>query len=261
MKKTALLLLSALGLLMVISAACAPATTGPDILFQTSPFVALQQGDFDGAYKCGDLKQHGDYGLGTVDNLNGEMIMVDGIVYQIKIDGIAYIVDDSAETPFAAVTFFQNDKTVNIAEADSSAQLQQLLDANLSTDNTFYAIRIEGNFDYIKTRSVPAQSKPYPTLVDAVQDQAVFEFENVKGTIFGLRCPPYIGVLNVPGYHFHFLTADKKAGGHLLDCRMHDVSAEIDETNAYYIAVPTTEDFIEMNFAEQSNPELDKIEK
>lgn len=260
MKKTILLFALMLGLLTVINTAC---STGDnqDILFQTSPFIALQEGDYDGAYKCGDLKQHGDYGLGTVDNLDGEMIMVEGTIYQIKTDGIAYDVSDSEETPWATVTFFQPDKTVQIDSADSYTHLQQQLDASLPTDNTFYAVRIEGTFDYIKARSVPAQSEPYPTLVEAVEDQAIFQFENVEGTIFGLRCPPYIGSLNVPGYHFHFITADRKSGGHLLDCRMHDVIAEIDETNSYQLAVPMTEDFIDMNLSEQDAAEIDKIEK
>ena len=260
MKKTILLLVLICSLLPVTGAACS-AGDNQDILFQTSPIIALQQGDYDGAYKCGDLKQHGDYGLGTFDDLYGEMIMVEGNVYQIKIDGIAYEVGDSRETPFAAVTFFQPENTVNIGSADSFAHLQQQLDASLPTENTFYAIRIEGTFDYIKARSVPRQSKPYPSLTEAVEKQAVFEFNNVQGTIFGFRCPPYIGSLNVPGYHFHFITDDRTAGGHILDCRVSSVAAEIDETGKYQLVVPFTGDFINMEFTAQKNEALDKIEK
>lgn len=260
MKKTILLFVLICSLLPVIGVACSAGNT-QDILFQTSPIIALQQGDYDGNYKCGDLKRHGDYGLGTFDDLDGEMIMVEGNVYQIKIDGVAYEVGNSQETPFAAVTFFHPENTVNIGSVDSFAHLQQQLDASLPTENTFYAIRIEGTFDYIKARSVPKQSKPYPGLVEAVEKQAIFEFNNTPGTIFGFRCPPYIGSLNVPGYHFHYITSDRKAGGHILDCRVSNVVAEIDETGEYQLVVPVTGDFINMEFAAQQNTSLDKVEK
>lgn len=260
MKKLILYLIIACSLLSVIAAGCT-ASGDQDILFQTSPFIALQQGDYDGVYKCSDLKKHGDYGLGTFDDLDGEMIMVEGEIYQVKTDGIAYLMNDNEETPFAAVTFFHGDKTINMENIESSAQLQQAIDQKLVTENTFYAIRIEGTFDYIKARSVPEQYKPYPSLVDAVQEQTIFEFKDIEGTIIGLRCPPYIGALNVAGYHFHFITADRKAGGHLLDCRMHNAVAEIDETNEYQLLIPVTEDFIDMNLTQQNSADIDKIEK
>jgi acetolactate decarboxylase len=187
--------------------------------------------------------------------------MVEGTIYHIKIDGIAYPVNDSVETPWATVTFFEPDKTVQIDSADSYTHLQQQLEASLPTDNTFYAVRIEGTFDYIKARTVPAQSKPYPTLVEAVEHQAIFEFNNVSGTLFGFRCPPYISPINVPGYHFHFITADRKDGGHLLDCRMHNMKAEIDETNSFKLIVPMNEEFIDMNLSEHDASEVEKIEK
>jgi acetolactate decarboxylase len=260
MKKAILTLALMFCLLIVIGTACS-ADDNQDIIFQTSPIIALQQGDFDGAYKCGDLKQHGDYGLGTFDHLDGEMIMVEDKIYQIKIDGVAYEVSDSEETPFAVVTFFQPEKTTHIDNADSYAHLQQQLDASLPTENTFYAIKIEGTFDYIKVRSVPKQSKPYPTLEEAAAKQAVFELYNVQGTIFGFRSPPYIGSLNVPGYHFHLITADRTAGGHILDCRVSNIIAEIDETGDYQLVIPTTGDFTSMEFATPENPSLDKVEK
>jgi acetolactate decarboxylase len=260
MKKAILILVLMLCLVIIIGTACAT-VNARDVIYQAAPFIALQEGDFDGDYKCGDLKQYGDYGLGTIDNLDGEMVMVEGNIYHMRIDGIAYPVNDSVETPWATVTFFEPDKTIQIDSADSYSHFQQLLDASLPTENTFYAVRIEGTFDYIKARTVPAQSEPYPTLVEAVEDQAVFEFNNTPGTLFGFRCPPYIGPVNVPGYHFHFITADRKAGGHLLDCRMHDMTAEIDETNSFQLIVPTNQEFMDINLSEQDSEEVEKIEK
>jgi acetolactate decarboxylase len=105
-------------------------------------------------------------------------------------------------------------------KAEDYGQLEQYLDKLLPTENIFYAIKIEGTFKYIKTRSVPKQNKPYPPLVEVVKNQPTFEFHNVKGTIVGFRCPSYVEGINVPGYHLHFITGDKKAGGHLLECHL-----------------------------------------
>ena len=81
----------------------------------------------------------------------------------------------------------------------------------------FYAVMIQGEFSYVKTRSVPAQEKPYPPLAEVTKNQPTFEFTDVTGTMVGFRCPPYVTGINVPGYHLHFLTDDRTAGGHLLE--------------------------------------------
>ncbi len=90
------------------------------------------------------------------------------------------------------------------------------------------AIRIDGHFKSVKVRSVPRQEKPYQGLEDAVKHQTEFQLKNVSGTLVGFRFPHYMDGVNVPGYHFHFITADKKAGGHALDCCATGVgSAEV----------------------------------
>jgi acetolactate decarboxylase len=101
------------------------------------------------------------------------------------------------------------------------------MDSRLNTTNTFYAIRIDDTFDYVKTRGVPIQSKPYPTLVEAVEDQKIFEFHNITETIVGFRCPVYINGVNVPGYHMHFPTSNRSTGGHLLDLELNNAISRL----------------------------------
>lgn len=93
-----------------------------DVLFQTSTINALSEGVYDGEITYGELKKHGDVGIGTFNDLDGEMIELDGNFYQIKADGIVYLVDDSMRTPFAVVTFFEPDKTLLL---DKSMDYQQ----------------------------------------------------------------------------------------------------------------------------------------
>ena len=152
-------------------------------------------------------------GIGTFNGLDGEMIGLDGAFYQIKADGIAYLVDGSMRTPFAVVTFFESDQMVWLDKASDYKELEKYLDDLLPTPNIFYALKIEGIFEYIRTRSVPRQNKPYAPLVEVIKNQPIFEFHQVKGTMVGFCYPGYAKGINVPGYHLHFITEDRKEGG------------------------------------------------
>jgi len=232
-----------------------------DVLFQASTVNALLEGVYDGEMTYEQLKRYGDFGLGTFNGLDGEMIGLEGKFYQIKADGIAYLVDGSMRTPFAVVTYFEPDKTVLLDKSVDYKELQQYLDNLLPTKNIFYALRIEGVFPYIKTRSIPKQNKPYPPLVEVVKNQPIFEFHNVKGTIAGFRCPIYIKGINVPGYHLHFITKDKKAGGHLLECQLQNVRIEIDYTSEFYMVLPENAEFYKADLEKEKHQELEKVEK
>ena len=218
-----------------------------DVLFQTSTINALSVGVYDGEITYGELKKHGDVGIGTFNNLDGEMIELDGNFYQIKADGIVYPVDDSMRTPFAVVTFFEPDKTLLLDESMDYQQLEQYLNNSLPTKNIFYAIKIEGVFEYIKTRSVPKQNKPYHPLSEVVKNQSTFEFYDVKGTIVGFWCPEYVEGINLPGYHFHFITQDRRAGGHLLECQLQNAIIGIDYTSRFYMALPESSEFFKVD--------------
>lgn len=234
---------------------------GNDVLFQTSTINALLKSVFDGEMTFGELKQHGGFGLGTFNSLDGEMIALDNKFYQIKADGNVYGVDDSQITPFAVVTFFDVDKSISPTSLLSYEQLQIYIDESLPTNNIYYAIKITGTFKYIKARSVPKQSKPYPAIMKIIKTQPIFEFNDVKGTMVGFRLPGYINGINVPGYHFHFITDDKKAGGHVLGCQLKDVKIEIDYTNDLNISLPNVKDFYGADLSKKGTVDINKVEK
>lgn len=260
MLKTSRYILAGMFLAMVASG-CSHVRETNDVLFQTSTINALLAGVYDGEVTYQELGQHGDFGIGTFNALDGEMIALDGKFHQIKADGVAYPVDGSIKTPFAVVTSFEPDRTVLLDKAVDYEQLEQYLDSLLPGKSIFYAIRITGTFEYIKTRSVPGQKRPYPKLVEVVKNQPIFEFSNVEGDMVGFRCPAYVEGINVPGYHIHFITKDRKAGGHLLACRMKDVKIEIDYTSEFYMVLPETGEFHEVDLGEDKQAELEKVEK
>jgi len=194
---------------------------------------ALQAGIYDGEMTIGDLKRHGDFGLGTFNALDGALVVVEGQVYQIKDDGLAHPAGDSLQTPFAAVTFFEPDQRFTLNESLDCSQLQERLDDLLPTVNAPYAIKVSGTFASLKVRAPHRESQPYPVLAEALADQAVFESENAKGDMVGFRLPDYMSGLNAAGYHFHFISQDRQAGGHVLDCQTDDLTIAIDAINQF----------------------------
>jgi acetolactate decarboxylase len=217
---------------------CSHSPENRDILFQASTMNALLEGNYDGDMTYKELKQHGDFGIGTFNALDGEMIALEGEFYQIKADGVAYPVSDSVESPFAAVTFFETDKSASLNQAMNYTQLEQYLDSLLPRKDIFYAIKIEGTFQYMEARSVPPQDKPYPPLAEAIKNQTIFKFQEVEGTMVGFWCPDYAAGINAAGYHFHFIDENREAGGHVLECQIENVEIEIDYTSELQMVLP-----------------------
>jgi acetolactate decarboxylase len=228
-------------------------------VFQTSTVDALMEGASTGDMTMGELKTHGDFGLGTFDGLDGEMIELDGKVFQVRADGHAHPVEDSARTPFATVSFFKADESARLDRACDQPAMLAAVAAMLPSQNIFHALRIEGRFDYVKTRAVAKQDKSVG-LEMAAREEPIFEFNDVEGTIVGFFTPDYLRGVNVPGYHLHFITADRTAGGHMLDCRTKDVTIKIHHTPEFELGTPGTEEFLKADLTHDHTAAVTKIE-
>jgi acetolactate decarboxylase len=195
MFKTRSLFIAALMLLVILAVAvpgCSSAGYAPnpisqkETLTQVSTVNALLAGIYDGTLTCKELKGYGDFGVGTFEAVDGEMVVLDGKIYQVRADGVAYAASDDTIVPFAAVTYFENERQEKLGPGLDLAALQTDLDKVIPA-NIFCAVRISGKFSYMKTRSVPKQAKPYPPLAEVTKIQSVFEFKDVQGTIVGFR--------------------------------------------------------------------------
>ncbi|MGA9755860.1 MAG: acetolactate decarboxylase [Desulfobaccales bacterium] len=230
-------------------------------LFQTSTLQALMAGVYDGDLTYEELARHGDFGLGTFDGLDGEMIALDGAFYQVKADGRVYPVAGAMKTPFAEVTFFRAGKTYMLEMPLNYQQLLDYVTLLLPSPNLLYAIKIEGFFPYVKTRSVPRQQKPYPPLAEVAKKQSVFEMTKVKGVIVAFRYPACLAGVNLAGYHCHIITADRRAGGHLLDCRVERATVTIDAISNFSLRLPEHQGFLKSDLAPGGQDELERVEK
>ena len=228
-------------------------------LYQVSTATALVEGIYQGAVQIAALREHGDLGLGTFESLDGEMVVVDRHFFQVRSDGSVREVQDNVLSPFAAVTAFSPDQSITLENCPDLSYLTSQFDALRQSDNFFYAVRVDGTFDYIHSRAMRRTKEGVP-LVQAAAVQPEFEFHNISGTLVGFWTPEYAKSLNVPGYHLHFISADRTRGGHVLQCRGKNPRLQIQREGDYHIVLPETEDFLKANLRRDPTAALAKAE-
>lgn len=246
-------------ILLFLLAGCAAAPK--NTLMQVSTIDALLAGSYDGQMTVGELLMHGTLGIGTFDALEGEMIVMDRQVYQARADGTVRLMPSSVTTPFASVVDFKADTFIKLDGETTLSGFQREADRILSNKNIFLAVRFDGTFPSMKVRSVPKQKKPYPPLAEVTQHQAVFEYTNVTGTVLGFRCPAFVKGVNVPGWHLHFISADRKLGGHILDFTAAEGTLQIDTCNRFYMILPEDARLQTLDLSKDRSAELERVEK
>ncbi len=247
MKMTRTLLISCLLVALLVGASsCGGASENAvekENVYQVSTLGALSGGVMAGDTTCGTLEENGDFGIGTFNGLDGEMVVLNGIVYQVPVSGVPRVVKPGVKTPFAEVKFFEPEKNATAEDLASLDALKAFVDSLLPSRNFVFAVRLDGTFSHVKARSVPKQKPPYPTLDQVVAEQTVFELDGVTGTMVGFFYPDYLSGVNQAGYHFHFLTGDRKAGGHVLDCSVDNTLLKLDQAEGLELEFPDSPDF------------------
>lgn len=232
-------------------------------IYQVALLQSLTQGYYDGIIKVSELKEHGDIGIGTFEGVNGEMIVLDGKVYQALGDGSVQEADNDETVPFSNVTFFDKDITSDISDIKNIDALKENLDKTVEENgrNMFYFIKINGTFDKMNVRSELKQKKPYKSLDKALAtDQREFNYKDIKGTVVALYCPDYMYGLNTPGWHFHFVSDDRKKGGHILELAFDNAKAEMDKTSGFEMKLSDNKTFQKLELAKDVSQAIKKVE-
>lgn len=238
-------------------------TTGAwagDTVFQYSTIDALLGGLYDGEMDLQNLKYQGDFGLGTLNGLDGELVLLDGTAYHVTAGGKATIPADTSKTPFATASFFQEDSILQLDKIKNLEGLNEAVAQGLPSKNNFYAIRIDARFSFVKARAIPKQNAPYKPLAEVVKQQVAVQFTG-EGTLVGYYSPPFVKGVNVPGFHWHFLTKDRQGGGHVLDCSFDPTTARLDALHTFTVKLPATKDFGSLDLTGDKGKELDAVEK
>ena len=229
-------------------------------LFQVSTATALVKGVYNGVVTAGELKQHGDFGLGTFDGLDGEMVALDGHFYQVRGNHEVTEVPNDIKLPFAVVTTFRPQRTATINSVASFDALTAQLDTMRRTNNLFCAVRLTAEFDSVQCRAV-CKAAPGESLVDVASHQREFTFKGVRGTLVGFWTPAYARTINVAGWHLHCITADHTGGGHVLDCQGSNIRLDIEDLDDVRIAIPETADFLQADLSQDPSQVLNKVER
>lgn len=236
-----------------------------ETMYQVATLQSLMVGNYDGFITTGELLRHGDIGLGTFDRVDGEMIVVDGTVYQARYDGTVKVADGKLGTPFATVTTFDADITLDIAPLKSLGELAEQLDAAVEKSgfNLIYALRIDaGEFESIHVRSVVPQEKPYRPLAEAMKtDQREFTYNHIGGTVVAVRFPKFFASQNLPDWHFHFISDNRTKGGHMLDMvTSAPVRATLDATPYFNLYMPEAEEFSRRDLSKDMSEDIRDVE-
>jgi len=229
-------------------------------LFQASTIGALLDGAFDGDLSFAELAEHGDLGLGTLNRLDGEMIALGGEFFRADVDGAVNRVDPGERTPFAVVTKFEPEIDTRLEGELTHEELLARLDALVPAGASSCAIRLDGRFELVRARSVPAQSPPYRPLTEVVADQHVFELQDVEGTMLGFRFPAYVEGIEVAGYHLHFISEDRARGGHVLGSRSRGPRARLDPSDDLHVELPPGVELADPDLAAATHAAITRAE-
>ncbi|HPC03127.1 MAG TPA: acetolactate decarboxylase [Syntrophales bacterium] len=247
-------------LVLFLLSGCATFPGRSHTVTQISTIEALLVGGYDGFFPLDELGRYGDFGIGTFDRLDGEMIVLDGKVYQVPSCG-KVAVPGGGTTPYAAVVPFRADRRIPFPSPMGMEELLHFLDGDLANLNLFYGIRIDGTFSGMKVRSVPPQEKPYPPLAEATKHQAVFTLDRSEGTIVGFRSPAFLKGVGVPGYHLHYIDGGRVSGGHILDFVLEAGEAQIAVCNRFFMVLPEGGSFGDMDLGRDRSRELEEAER
>ncbi|MFB9242643.1 acetolactate decarboxylase [Massilia antarctica] len=244
----------ALGLASLGSAAQEPA------LYVYSTIDALLAGVYDGELTVAQLGTRGNFGIGTYNHLDGEMVVHDGKFYHVRSDGSVRVAAPSERTPLAYVLPFVPTQTVALGPSASLAQIEALADQQLGNKNMFYALEIKGQFSAISTRAIPPQTRPYRPLAEVSKSQNVFSRDTVTGTMIGIRSPALSKGISVPGYHWHFISDDLSFGGHVLGTGLARGVLRLVQVRRMEVELPLNEDFAKADQEKDRAAELRKVE-
>jgi len=174
--------------------------------------------------------------------------MLDGIMYHVPSTGVVEVANDSTHIPYLNATFFDKDYSYELNGQLNYDTVRKMIQQHFPSRNYFYAFKIHADLDSLKLGSLYKQKKPYPLGLDVLMpDRPKFDHGAISGTMVGFYCPDYIGDINVAGFHLHFLSDDKKVGGHVMEFKGHQFDVEMDKLASYHLVLPEATDFDSVN--------------
>ncbi len=211
-------------------------------IYQVSTLQALALGYSRAVISAGELLKEGDTGLGTFEDVNGEMIVMDGHCYRADQNGNVTVVAPETGVPFAAVAKLYGEQQFPLKDIKDIDSLRKELTGKIESVfglNSMHIVRIDGEFEMVNARSEAPYRSHHITLKEVLgRTQKSFIYENIRGSLVGVYFPDYLDGINMPGWHLHFLSGDRSKGGHVFDVCIREGTAKADKISNIYINLP-----------------------
>lgn len=228
---------------------------------QISLFSVLLCGRYGGVTSLGEVKKLGDMAIGTMDRLDGEMLMINGEVFQACADGQVHRPGDDETIPFGTIAAFRADQTLEPRGISSYEAFEAYMRECFPNENIPLAIHFAGRFGYMKVRAVGRQEQDGTGLAEAAQEEAVFQLGDTAGDLMGFRLPGYVLGINAPGWHLHFIDADRKCGGHVVNFSMTGGMLRVCRCGDFVLRLPDDPDALAgLDLARDRSGDLRKAE-
>ena len=234
-------------------------------MYQVSTLQALAMGYNKAVITVEELLRHGDTGLGTFEGVDGEMIGVDGVCFRAAVDGSVVEAPPELGVPFCAVSSLRGARSFSLESVPNIDALKTSLTQRIEEDfglNSMHMVRIDGDFERICARSETGQLTQHVTLKEMLDgNQRDFFFDDVEGTLICVYYPDYMDGINAAGWHLHFVSEDRKLGGHVFEVSMRHGDCLLQKIDRLDIQLPREAAFDTYSLKEASNDEIAQVEQ
>ena len=234
-------------------------------MYQVSTLQALALGYTKSVTTVAELIEHGDIGLGTFENVNGEMIVADGRCYRAAEDGSVVEASQDMGVPFASVAKITGAKKFPLEDIENIQKLKEVLTLRIEEDfglNSMHVGRIDGVFRKVSARSESAYESQHVDLTDILSEtQKDFVFEDIEGTLVCIYYPDYMDGINASGWHIHFISGDHTKGGHVFDIDIENAELALSKISDIEIKLPSEPSFDTYSLKEASGSDIKKVEQ
>jgi acetolactate decarboxylase len=245
---------------LLISVAMFAGVKRPDAtIYQCSTMGALISGTFEGEIKVSELMKKGNFGFGMFGDLQGEMIAHNGQFYKFDDKGVPRAVKNSEKVAFATMMFFNATKHNKLKNAATMQSICDAIDPLVKNKNIPYAVRIAGMFKQVEMRNLSGKKEAYARLTDVRKDEKRYSASKIKGTVVGFWFPAYLSGISSPGYRFHFISDDRKIGGHVLAMSVDKGQIAVQESSSLDLYFPRSTKFNEVELNHDFTAAIDEI--
>ncbi|WP_375383708.1 acetolactate decarboxylase [uncultured Microbacterium sp.] len=214
-----------------------------DAVTQFAVLDALLAGAYESGITVAEVRERGDFGIGCCEHLGGEVIIVDGQVFECTLDGPPARMLDDDILPFVDVCPSHDVAPLDIVDANLAA-LTATIGSQLVSRNLFHAVRVDGVCAALRVRVTRRQQHPYRPLADVTRDQVETELTGIRGSLVGFWAPAIYQGITVAGLHLHFLADDRSVGGHVLDVTVAAAQLSVVAYPRFHLHLPTDPQFL-----------------